>query len=1421
MASRRLTISSLLCDDDAPDAPLAGPSTAPPIPARTVDRAEYYAYASHPHQHDYPTRYTPELKSLPDVVPLASPVHRRRRTPSPARQLDQSPSIPPSISRKSFREVAFDNYRPPPPTPPRSYPDVVDHSARHRSPGLDVPRYPPSRTAIDALVHKQPRSYSPVRPAYSSRLDPPSPARSVRPEVHYPSQPEASPSQHYVRSPSHSPVASFSPAHRRPPQSPLLSTTSGTFYAQSYSTYSHRPSASPVPPLSPVLPVSFPAASEAPYTRQPPSAEPHYSPTLAKPTLSALLTHSPPVSRASASSLPHILNSPVMSRTQGLDYSAGMAAASPGLEALEALAEVAAQERKRVHADDGATDASATLRGDPSPRTSPKVEHMDVDAVVAPAVDGMLVDARSPVLVARRSPTRSPIMRRVASAHVSPTTSPARADTRPSPVVDRGHFVSRTSPPAERPATRASPARDTAPRASSKSERVDGLLAATGALQDEHRDVVAASSPIHKTTSRSPVEPAKSPLAPSRMLTDEEPPTKRRRSSPPESAPQLPVVPPVVEVKPSPHVDTVKVQAVEPAPLLSVPEATKRTEPASSTPPSPKPPVSPRQGVPKPEVLSPVARHVDPVEEPSSKVSTPAPATKPKKIKTKEKPEGKKHVVKPKEKVSKPAEKVHVEQRQSKESQAQEEDVNEWLLEQTGGPSSPRMQPSGSNSGGKTSTAGTSSRPAEKHTSSVSPTVPHSHSHSHSTTTSSSRSKPAQNTKQKTKEARTRTRTSTPLALLEEELDFPEPQRGNHHSHAPHHSHNHNHAHAHTKHADGHGRKRDEMDVDSELDFAVAVEEDTFVRRQDAADMDMDVDAELLSLLDDQPHASSSSKPAPPASPAVPPLPEPAARRSPSPGKSAVSTNAHTVAPEVDAMPPPTTTAHSSKKSTDASVSTTPSVSAAATPAASSSKKKDPAPKPAPKKAPAPKTTKAKPKAKPKAAAAAATKKDGSATPAPPVASSSASSLAVPVPSGAGTGSARSKKGTPLPSGVAALTARRGVSTAGGASRSRSTSVMPGAEGEREGEGAADAADDKLYCICKTSYDEDRVMIACDRCDEWYHTSCVNMPDLEVDLVDQFICPVCIAKHPNLPLKTTYKTRCWAGLQHPNPASPEACHKSSRGAFSKYCSDECGVKYIATRIEQWGGDKRALWEAVKNAEPRQAVVLRVIPDTESDGTIKAEGAPPTDAAHPRTEIVKPSKTPAQRELERLEAQLVKVESKRELLTKDQEVMQWREKVVELAAARAERVQECGWDQRLCFGDEEVLEFGSEVLETYEEDERRSTPDGMQVDGVGEWWCKGKKKCDRHAGGRWQKLRQAEVELERELQEAQLDRLTTQEREIRKQIEGVVDHNAAQKPSNGPGPLQPHNGDIVPKSAPKAVPQLNGTEKKGKKRKAEK
>jgi len=117
--------------------------------------------------------------------------------------------------------------------------------------------------------------------------------------------------------------------------------------------------------------------------------------------------------------------------------------------------------------------------------------------------------------------------------------------------------------------------------------------------------------------------------------------------------------------------------------------------------------------------------------------------------------------------------------------------------------------------------------------------------------------------------------------------------------------------------------------------------------------------------------------------------------------------------------------------------------------------------------------------------------------------------------------------------------------------------------------GGEDEEDEKLYCICKTRYEEDKTMIGCDRCDDWYHTSCVDMPDHIVDLVDEFVCPICIASalrillyeelksvlklispgNPHLNLKTTFKPRCLNGLKHTNPNSAQACHRPARGAF--------------------------------------------------------------------------------------------------------------------------------------------------------------------------------------------------------------------------------------------------------------------------------
>jgi len=93
--------------------------------------------------------------------------------------------------------------------------------------------------------------------------------------------------------------------------------------------------------------------------------------------------------------------------------------------------------------------------------------------------------------------------------------------------------------------------------------------------------------------------------------------------------------------------------------------------------------------------------------------------------------------------------------------------------------------------------------------------------------------------------------------------------------------------------------------------------------------------------------------------------------------------------------------------------------------------------------------------------------------------------------------------------------------------------------------------------------------VSIDRCQNWYHISCIGVAEEDIGLLDQYVCPVCEkgvysivccgsvemsslmyndgpvsvgSKDPSVTLKTCYKDKC----------QREGCKRPGRGALSKY-----------------------------------------------------------------------------------------------------------------------------------------------------------------------------------------------------------------------------------------------------------------------------
>uniref|UniRef100_A0A671KBL3 Nucleosome-remodeling factor subunit BPTF-like n=1 Tax=Sinocyclocheilus anshuiensis TaxID=1608454 RepID=A0A671KBL3_9TELE len=73
--------------------------------------------------------------------------------------------------------------------------------------------------------------------------------------------------------------------------------------------------------------------------------------------------------------------------------------------------------------------------------------------------------------------------------------------------------------------------------------------------------------------------------------------------------------------------------------------------------------------------------------------------------------------------------------------------------------------------------------------------------------------------------------------------------------------------------------------------------------------------------------------------------------------------------------------------------------------------------------------------------------------------------------------------------------------------------------------------DIKLYCICKTPYDESKFYIGCDRCQNWYHGRCVGILQSEATHIDEYVCPQCQSTEDAMTVLTPLTDKDYEGLK--------------------------------------------------------------------------------------------------------------------------------------------------------------------------------------------------------------------------------------------------------------------------------------------------
>lgn len=290
-------------------------------------------------------------------------------------------------------------------------------------------------------------------------------------------------------------------------------------------------------------------------------------------------------------------------------------------------------------------------------------------------------------------------------------------------------------------------------------------------------------------------------------------------------------------------------------------------------------------------------------------------------------------------------------------------------------------------------------------------------------------------------------------------------------------------------------------------------------------------------------------------------------------------------------------------------------------------------------------------------------------------------------------------------------------------------------------------------------------------CDDWCHPGCVGLLEEDLDLVDLFYCPACLAAHPNLTV--TYKTAC----------ARDICRHPARLPLSKFCSDECGILCVMKRVDEWNlsvdpppivppPKLRPKLKAVSPAEPAGTPVplpmmlqkleaTRVVRYAKRrEGLVSIENVP-QDLASLNEQAAR-RKAEEERTVTKYRDELAGIKQQRARHVRMQASVNARIAFFDVILQRAQWLDSvsggtgvCGYDYRVQMDEEVWLSWmeSNESMIAFEgygigEDDRDTEDSRAESEVVGRTVCRERRKCERHGG--WQKLRMSDLELERRM-----------------------------------------------------------------------